>query len=101
MILKAICILFLGLWSPVLSQITIKGIVTDQVNNKPLPAANIQVEETVEGTISNADGRFMLKADQIPLTILITYIGYESKRITIEEPTCLMAPGNKNNAQFA
>ncbi len=91
MIFKSISIFLLLSCLPVLSQNIIEGMISDEKTSKPLAAANIQIEGTFDGTISNADGRFVLKVDQLPATIIVTYIGYESQKITImEEPSRLI-----------
>ncbi len=59
----------------------IKNLHTDEV----LPVASIQVEGTFRGTISNYSGEYILELKQLPATILVRYIGFESKRITITE----------------
>ena len=57
------------------------GFVKDAETGKGLPIANIQIEGTYKGTITNDDGMFTLKIDELPVTLLITYIGYVPRRI--------------------
>lgn len=65
------------------SQITIDGIIRNTQTGAPLPAANIQIENTYDGTITNNDGEYTLQVDQLPVTLLISYIGYATERTTI------------------
>ncbi len=65
----------------------ISGYILDAKNGEPLPAANLQIEGTLSGAITNRDGKFNMELDELPASIFITYIGYESKRITIKEPS--------------
>lgn len=69
--------------SSALAQTTITGYVRDAANGDALPAANLQIEGTYQGAITNREGRYILKIEHLPAVILIRYIGYESKRITI------------------
>ncbi len=66
---------------------TIRGSIADARTNDALAAANIQIEGTFQGTISNEDGNFILQIDVLPATLLITYIGYQSQHIQIDEET--------------
>jgi len=82
-------IFFIVLWIvfsrflPAAAQIIIHGHIQDAETNLPLPAANIQIEGTFQGTITNADGNFVLTLDQLPATIHVSYIGYQSQEISI------------------
>ncbi|WP_185955134.1 SusC/RagA family TonB-linked outer membrane protein [Solitalea koreensis] len=63
---------------------TVTGVVKDK-NNEPLPAVNIQVVGSQQGTISDADGKFSISvAENAKLSF--SYIGYK---------TIVMAVGNK------
>ena len=74
------------------AQKIISGIIQDQESRQFLPAANIQIEGTLKGTISNEQGVYILRLDNLPATILISYIGYASKRQIIYENS----PGEQN-----
>ena len=69
------------------AQTVIYGYITDAETGEPLPAANLQIEGTFSGAITNQDGRFNLELKSLPASVTITYIGYKSKRFTIDEPT--------------
>jgi len=70
---------------PMFSQKIISGYILDRETKKPLPAANIQIVGTFQGTISNTDGKFLLQLNEIPSTILVSYIGYQSQKVKINE----------------
>jgi hypothetical protein len=67
------------------AQYTVSGFVRDAETRDELPAANIQIIGTLRGTITNQDGRFNLELDRLPVTLHITYIGYETRDIQINE----------------
>ncbi len=72
---------FLPSWS----QQTISGTITDANDGKPLPGATIKIGE-FRGTTSNEAGKFQIK--NIPddaLSLVVSYIGYETKRIDVNE----------------
>jgi hypothetical protein len=65
------------------AQLIVKGKISDKQSAEPLPAANIQIENTLSGTISNEDGYFAIEIDKFPAVLLCSYIGYKSARVTI------------------
>jgi hypothetical protein len=65
------------------AQTTITGTVRDASSGEPLPAANLQIEGSYKGAITNKAGRYVLKIDTLPATVLVRYIGYESYRLAI------------------
>jgi iron complex outermembrane receptor protein len=67
------------------SQITIKGKVIDQGSQKPLSFANIKIAGTFLGTVSGNDGSFSLQVKSLPVTLITSFIGYESDTITVNE----------------
>jgi hypothetical protein len=66
------------------AQSIISGDVVDAKSGDPLAAANIQIEGTFQGTITNEDGDFVIPLEKIPVNLIISYIGYKSKRIKID-----------------
>jgi iron complex outermembrane receptor protein len=74
--------LFCGL--SVFAQYTVKGKITDDTGNI-LIGANVIIEGTLKGTITNQDGQYRL-SDLKPgqYSILVSYIGYEKIKKTIE-----------------
>ena len=64
--------LFILLTQNIFAQsIEIKGTVIDASTKEPLPAANIAIEGTYTGTISNNEGQFSLQTKKLPVTLLI------------------------------
>lgn len=68
-----------------LAQKTIRGTITDASNNESLPSANISIENTYRGTISNRDGRYELTIPDslLPATVQVRYLGFNTARRTI------------------
>jgi len=93
----AFILLFFTIGSFLQAQKTIRGVVRDAQTREALPAANIQIEGTFKGTITNNSGEYILELGQLPATIVVSYIGYASQKITItgqspEEQNILMEP---------
>jgi TonB-dependent starch-binding outer membrane protein SusC len=72
-------LLFVLLASPVTAQTayTIQGSVVDETTAAPIAGVQIQVRGTGSGTLTDANGRFMLRATLTPGTydIIFSYIG--------------------------
>ena len=69
------------------AQTTISGKVYDASVNEPLAGVNIIVKGKVVGTITNGDGEFSLTVDEDPpITLVFSFIGFETKEIEITEP---------------
>ncbi len=76
-------ILFLGFSLQMIGQRTIKGTVTS-TEGEPLIGASVVVKGTTNGTITDLDGKYELKAKKGDI-LEFSYIGFNSKDITIED----------------
>lgn len=64
------------------TQFLIEGIVTDE-NGIPLPGANVLVKGTGKGVVTDFDGKYTIEADNSDLTLVVSYLGYKTKEISI------------------
>ncbi|WP_298882831.1 carboxypeptidase-like regulatory domain-containing protein [uncultured Polaribacter sp.] len=77
-------LLFVALFfvtATVLGQTKITGTVVDDTN-QPLPGASVVVKGTANGTSTDFDGKFTLKAKTSSGTVVVSFIGFKSKEIT-------------------
>ena len=65
------------------AQKIIHGTVKNKKTGQVLLNTNIHVVGTYRGTISNEEGKYILTLDNLPATILFSYIGYKSQEIFI------------------
>ena len=63
---------------------TLSGFLKDSLTNDFLIGATIQIESSKVGVSSNAYGFYSLTVDKGRYVILINYVNYEQKRITID-----------------
>ena len=85
--LYTIVFVFLLSSGPLSAQTVIEGIVMDNINDIPIPGANITINGTETGTYSQDDGTFELAIRQkLPARISVTFLGYELKEIDITSP---------------
>ena len=83
-----ILVVFSAVQSTSLSQARaqeVTGRIVDASTGEGLPSANIQVEGTYRGTVSNLDGYFRLAVPDLPAVLLVRYIGYETERVPVAE----------------
>ncbi|REL24860.1 carboxypeptidase-like regulatory domain-containing protein [Rhodohalobacter sp. SW132] len=64
---------------------TVRGIISDAESGSPLPAATVLIENTYRGTTANLDGEFSIEISQYPATLVVRYIGYESRQVELEQ----------------
>ncbi len=65
------------------AQKIITGKIVDAQTLEPLAAAHIIIKDTYKGTIANADGEFTLRVETFPSTIVVRYLGYQTKEIEL------------------
>ncbi len=63
----------------------IKGVVTDSLSGKPIPYVTITLENENIGTTSEENGTFILNFEPKNQAVLFSGIGFESKKIPIEQ----------------
>lgn len=65
------------------AQNSISGSVKDS-KNEPIPSANIKIAGETSGTVSDGDGKFILKTSKkLPVTIEVSTIGFASQKIQV------------------
>lgn len=80
-----ILLFFCSLTAAAQEQKTIHGTVIDAGSGETLPSANISIEGTYRGTISNINGDYTLSIPDslLPATVVVRYIGFESQKRAI------------------
>lgn len=63
----------------------ITGEVRDASTGKPLQYATVQVTGKRYGTVTNADGGFIIKAPKRPRSLTFSLIGYDTKQVTVTD----------------
>lgn len=73
------------------------GRITDNATNEPLIGANVIVQGTTNGTVTDYDGNYELKVKEgFPVIIEISYLGYADKVMTIEAEGEVNIPMGEN-----
>ncbi len=63
-------------------EITVSGIVVD-INEQPLPDANILEKGTTNGTQTDFDGKFSITVSNQDAILMVSYIGFQTKEIIV------------------
>ncbi|RDB05228.1 SusC/RagA family TonB-linked outer membrane protein [Runella aurantiaca] len=77
---------------------TVKGKVTDE-KGAGLPGVSVLIKGTQRGTTTNAEGAFQLEVPETSSVLVFSYVGYESKEITVGNQTNIsvsLAPESKS-----
>lgn len=64
---------------------TVRGVVRDP-SGLPLNGASVVLEGTRRGTVTNSDGSFTIAAPPGNYTLVITYVGLQPQRVSIDVP---------------
>ncbi len=67
----------------------LRGRVMDADTSAPLPAATVQIAGTYRGTITNNEGMYEIAVDDLPVDIVVRYIGFRTDTLTAHTLTPL------------
>jgi hypothetical protein len=66
-------------------QALLKGKVINEKSREPLAFVNIVIKNTYTGTTSDIDGLFQLAIPSHEITLVFSYLGFESRTITVSD----------------
>ena len=64
-------------------QIRVTGVVTDQADGASLPGVTVLVKGTLQGTVTDANGRYEIQADR-NATLMYSFIGMKTVEIPVD-----------------
>ena len=64
--------------------LVVEGLVVDGESDIPIVGANVQVQGTSRGVVTDFDGKFFINASQGE-TLVISYVGFRSSEISIND----------------
>ena len=83
---KKLSILLILFISTLYAQLTLKGKIVDEFNN-PMPFVSVFLENTTDGTTTNDAGSFFFKTTKNNGTLNVSFIGFETQKITVNQQT--------------
>ncbi len=69
-----------------LAQHVIRGSVMDASDSGPLAGATVKIKNTEKGVSTDTEGRFSLTADSSAAVLVISYLGFDTKEVTVKLP---------------
>jgi TonB-dependent starch-binding outer membrane protein SusC len=84
-----VLIIIILFWSNILvaQTVTIKGTVTTDDIQGPLPGVSVQEKGTNNGTTTDFDGNYTLTVSKPTATLIFSYIGYQTKEVALNGKT--------------
>jgi TonB-linked SusC/RagA family outer membrane protein len=77
-------VFFLLLMSVSYAQVrTITGIVSASDTKETLPGTSVLIKGTTIGSISDINGRYVIKVSQSPAVLIFSYVGYQSQEVSV------------------
>ena len=86
---RGILLLSLQFVSMFLAGQELKGTILEKETNLPLAGAHIYIINSLQGAVSDSEGKFLLTPPDTYGELLITYVGYEEQKVEF-------APDSKN-----
>lgn len=62
---------------------SISGVITDAATGEAIIGASILVKGTNTGAVTDIDGKFFIPADKLPVTLVVSYVGFQKKEIRV------------------
>ncbi len=82
---KILAVVMLLITSSLFAQnYTVSGTVTDAITGDNLTGANVVVKGTYVGAASDVNGKYSFTVNEGNVTIVCSYIGYETKEVTLD-----------------
>jgi len=75
--------------SATIQQQKVTGTITDSNTGEPIIGANIIVEGTTIGVVSDAGGNFSLEAPKSGATLIVSFLGYLSEHVSVNGQSTL------------
>lgn len=67
------------------AQVSVTGRVVDRASKEPLAFVPINIEGSRQGTVTDIDGRFQLNVPGLPITLTLSYVGYDPEAVTVND----------------
>ena len=69
------------------AQLKIQGVIKDAATGLPVPLASVTIKGIAQGTITNEDGAFIITAQALPVTLLVSHLSYEPAVVVLKTDT--------------
>jgi hypothetical protein len=80
-------VFFLLSVSTLYAQTQVSGRILSGEDASPLPGVNVLVKGTTSGTISDADGKYILDVPSTNVTLVFSFVGYITQEVVLDGKT--------------
>lgn len=81
-------------------QFDVRGTVVDKKSNEPIIGASVLIKGTTNGTITDTDGKFILRDAKKGNTLVVSYVGYNPQNILLNGNQHVFAIQMEENAEL-
>lgn len=78
------CLFFIFICQFAIAQNILRGKITDELTNEPLPFVTVQVKKAASGANSDFDGKFEIPAPAEPDSIFFILMGYQTVKLPVK-----------------
>lgn len=84
------------------SNIHLSGQIIDKKTRAPLPGATIHLQNTTHEVLTDDHGKFkFLTGQKLPVVFIVSYVGYQTREITINQRENIVVELNESNTQLS
>ena len=62
---------------------TVSGVIIDANTQGTIVGASIMLKGSSQGTVTDIDGKFSLSVSKLPVTLVVSYVGYQKKEVNV------------------
>ena len=62
---------------------TVSGVIIDANTQETIIGASIMLKGSSHGTVTDIDGKFSLSVSKLPVTLVVSYVGYQEKEVKV------------------
>lgn len=62
---------------------TVSGVIIDANTQETIVGASIMLKGSSQGTVTDIDGKFSLSVNKLPVTLVVSYVGYQKKEVKV------------------
>lgn len=71
------------------AQVIVEGTIKNGDTKEVMIGASVLLKGNIEGSITDIRGRFAVRVKELPITLVCSYIGYQTKEVTVTKPNQL------------
>ncbi len=77
----------------------VSGVVTDATTGEAIIGANVIIEGTTTGTVTDINGKFTIDVPNLNVTLVVSYLGYLPEKVTAKGPLTLKLVSDVKNLE--